>query len=398
MFDICSRRELMIKQKVLMVAYAQYYNDARIKAYVNALIRAGTSVDVVCLYDSYSKSYDYGKATVNITFVNNKYQGKSAIRYLIGYFSFFMRSLFIVTAKYFRARYPVIHVHNQPDILVFCALIPKLFGARIILDMHDIMIAAVLSKFRGIKQWILYYAVKIQTKISVSFCDMLICADHSQKDFLNEKGIAHSSTYVMMNVPDETLFQRRTNIPNNKELRVIYHGTISHRLGIDLAIQAVERVAEKIPIKFKIIGNGEQKEELVAYCKKKGILDSLIFFYDFIPVERLQNEIEKYDVGIVANRRTLTGERCMLPVKMMECLAIGLPVIVPRLPVIQYYFSEKMVSFFEPENIDDMAQRIIELSMEPSLGEQQVLNAREFFRKYNYKDQQREYLRIIQES
>lgn len=380
-----------------MIAYAQYYNDARIKSYVNALLKSGFSVDVVCLSDPYTTSANSNNSRLIITSLQNKYQGNSATLYLINYFSFFVRAFLIVTIKYFRARYPVVHVHNQPDLLVFCALIPKIFGSRIILDMHDIMIAAILTKFRGIKQRILYYAVKIQTQISVSFCNVLICADHSQKEFLNENGISHASTYVMMNVPDETLFHRRMSIPNNKELRVIYHGSISHRLGLDIAIQAVECAAKKIPIKFKIIGNGEQKEELVAYCTKKGILDSLIYFDDFIPIEQLQKEIEQYDVGIVANRHTLIGERCMLPVKMMEYLAIGLPVVVPRLEVIVRYFSNKMVSFYEPENIDEMVSRLIELATDSCLREKQVKNAAEFFQQYNCVNQRNEYLSIIQD-
>ena len=34
-------------------------------------------------------------------------------------------------------RYDLVHVHNMPDILVFAALVPKVFGAKVVLDLHD---------------------------------------------------------------------------------------------------------------------------------------------------------------------------------------------------------------------------------------------------------------------
>jgi glycosyltransferase involved in cell wall biosynthesis len=48
----------------------------------------------------------------------------------------------------------------------------------------------------------------------------------------------------------------------------------------------------------------------------------------------------------------------MLPVKLLDCVALGIPVVVPRLKAIEYYFSDRMVTFFEPENIDSLMDAI----------------------------------------
>ena len=45
----------------------------------------------------------------------------------------------------------MIHVHSVPDFLVFAALVPKLLGARIILDIHDILPEFYASKFGASK-------------------------------------------------------------------------------------------------------------------------------------------------------------------------------------------------------------------------------------------------------
>ncbi len=72
-----------------------------------------------------------------------------------------------------------------------------------------------------------------------------------------------------------------------------------------------------------------------------------------LPVESLLDILRDMDVGIVANRENAATE-LMLPVKLLEYVALNIPVIVPRLKAIEYYFTDEMVSYFEPENVDSL--------------------------------------------
>jgi hypothetical protein len=47
----------------------------------------------------------------------------------------------------------------------------------------------------------------------------------------------------------------------------------------------------------------------------------------------------------------------MLPVKLMEYVALGIPVVAPRLRTISRYFSDDMVAFYEPEDVASLAER-----------------------------------------
>ena len=61
---------------------------------------------------------------------------------------FLVRSSAALTGLHKRNRYDVIHIHNMPDFLVFAAWYPKLTGAKLILDIHDVVPELFANKFR----------------------------------------------------------------------------------------------------------------------------------------------------------------------------------------------------------------------------------------------------------
>jgi len=385
----------MKNKSILMLAYAQYYDDARIKGYVNILLENNIKVDIICLEDEFSKKDLKDNTSLNISFVQKKYQGNSVFLYIINYLSFFIRATIIVSYKYFYKHYSFIHVNNQPDFLVFCTILPKMFGAKIILDMHDIMIAAVVTKFNSANNSILYKLTKLQTKLSLKVCDYLFCADDSQKEFLLSNGIKKNNISVFLNLPDKSKFYERNSSPSNSHLRFVYHGTASYRLGLDLAIDAIEKVSKDINVTFTIIGAmGEQREALIEKCKSKGILNSIIIFKDPLPVEKLQGELENYDVGLIANRKSVLSDYCMLPVKLMEYTAVGIPSIAPRLKVIQRYFDNEMVMYFNPDDINDLTNAIRKMS-DKEQRDLIAFKSKKFLQNYPWDKQAIDYLKIV---
>ena len=51
----------------------------------------------------------------------------------------FLYSAAILAWRSLRGRYDLVYVHNMPDILVMSAMVPRLLGAKVILDQHDPM-------------------------------------------------------------------------------------------------------------------------------------------------------------------------------------------------------------------------------------------------------------------
>src|SRR6516225_4529704 len=120
---------------VCMLAYAHYMNDARIKNYVRILEDHGHSVDVIALRsDGEPRIEERPLGTVSR--IMSKYQGDSTLRYLLSYLMFFLKSAFLLARRSVKRRYDRVHVHNMPNALVYAAIVPRLQGARLMLDVH----------------------------------------------------------------------------------------------------------------------------------------------------------------------------------------------------------------------------------------------------------------------
>jgi glycosyltransferase involved in cell wall biosynthesis len=161
-----------------------------------------------------------------------------------------------------------------------------------------------------------------------------------------------------MNVADESIFRppkeacRRS--PGQDGLRLIYHGAIVERYGLDLAVRAIDQVRHDIPeIHLSLIGRGEHTSHLSHMVDELGLsqhvtLDKLHL------AEELPDIIRACDLGVVPYRNDVFTDG-LLPTKLMEYAALGLPAIAARTTAIQAYFSDTMTEFFKPGDVDDLA-------------------------------------------
>jgi glycosyltransferase involved in cell wall biosynthesis len=155
-------------------------------------------------------------------------------------------------------------------------------------------------------------------------------------------------------------------------------------LGIDLAIHAVSRLILEIPqIQFHILGESSNLEELENLSRKLGVEERVHFSKKSFPVEKLPDLLKTMDLGIIPNRRNIATE-LMLPVKLLEYIAIGIPVVSARHKAIKHYFSEDMVTYFEPEDVESMRGAILNIYRNKSQREQQVFNAKRFIDQYGW--------------
>ena len=384
-----------IAMKVCMIAYAQYGPDARIKSYVKTIQRAGGSVDLFVLREA-GKGDIEENGNVRLYYLVDKYQGSQSILYVLSYVLFFLKALCKVSYMTLRRRYHAVHVHNMPNFIIFAAAVAKVLGARLLLDVHDLMPVNYMVKFGVGDTHPLIRLLVCEQKLSARMASHVLCADHMQKRYLEDIcGIPADKIMVIMNLPDEEAFRKRVAPKRDGKFHLIYHGTIAKRLGIDVLLWAIAKIADEIPVSLSIYGNGDYLSEALRLSDSLGLNGKVFFSKSYFPAEQISEMVSGMDLGIVGNRRSLATERFMMPVKLLEYVYLGIPAVAPRLPIIQSYFDEETLAYYEPENVDDMARAIVELYRSPETRVLLAQKAAQFYKSHSWKVQGEQYMTLL---
>ena len=108
----------------------------------------------------------------------------------------------------------------MPDLLVLVAMIPKLFGARVILNIHDMMPEMYMSKFGLSEKHPLIRILAMQEQFSIWLADKAICVHHPHRDVLVRRGTPPGKMTVLPNVPDPLVFRsENSSAPDGERIQ-----------------------------------------------------------------------------------------------------------------------------------------------------------------------------------
>jgi glycosyltransferase involved in cell wall biosynthesis len=385
-----------------MVVFAPYpLGETRVQREAEALVSHGYEVDVICVHVP-------GEATVDehqgVRIYREEYrfpimigQEDTLVYTFLAYIRFFLSAAVRLTRLHRQRSYNTIQVHNLPDFLVFCTLLPKLGGVPIILDLHDLMPEFYAGRFGKDGHLLLRRLILWQEKWACRFADHVITVSEHWRQALIKRGVPASKCSVVMNVADEKIFSSegdRSRSRDDNQFRLIYHGAIVYRYGLDLAIRAVGQVRRDIPnIHLTILGWGEYVPALKQLTQELELGDHVAILQG-LAAEQLPEVIRAADVGIVPYRNDVFTDG-LLPTKLMEYGAMGLPCIAARTTAIQTYFGDTMVEFFEPGNVDDLARCIGGLYNSPERLKELAEGSKTFNQRYNWTKIGAEYADLV---
>jgi glycosyltransferase involved in cell wall biosynthesis len=384
------------KVKVCMVSYSKYESDNRILRVSRYLVDADNEVDVLNLSDLYRKKRQSEKIRV-YKVQDRKKDELTQFDYMFRIIKFFLLTMIKLSVLQFKRKYDFIHVHNLPDFLVFAAIIPKIFGAKVILDIHDLMPEFYCQKFNTAKNCIMYKFLYLIHMLSVKFSDHIIIANHLWRDDLIKNGIPEEKCTVILNTPDREIFNK-TNLDSYQskdgQFILVYHGTLSWIHGVDIAIQALALVKHQIPqIRLYIYGEGHATDELLNLVKSLD-LNNHVMIHKRIPIEKIPEKLSMADIGIVPKRSGIFSSKAF-STKILEYFATGIPVMASKTTIDAYYFDSSNILFFEPENPDDLAEKIIETYKNRNRLSTLIKNAFRFLEKHSWTEYERQYYKII---
>jgi glycosyltransferase involved in cell wall biosynthesis len=383
-------------KKVCMVAYTYYPWDARIPKEAEALVQQGMKVDCFCLREEGNARLDILNGVNIYCLPMSKYRGSSTIKYMLSYILFFLLAFFTVSKFYFKRRYDVIQFHTLPDFIIFTGLIPKVFGARLILDMHEITPEFYMLKFGVSESHLLIRILKMLEKICVRFADAVIVVDDPIKRLLLQRCKFKSEPTVIMNCPDERLFCSDClacfESPNSFSL--IYHGTLTSLYGLEFAIHAVAKLKDRIPhLKFHIFGDEAEASNLKKLVEELDVCGNVIFM-GRVPRDEIPRYLYQADIGVLP---TIRGKFTDLTFsnKLAEYVCMKKPVVATRLKSALEYFPEDAIAYFESRNVDELASRVFELYKDPQKRLLQAEEAFQHYQKIRWEVMRKRYIELI---
>ena len=195
-------------RNICMLAYSDYESDARIVRYAQTLIKGGDHVDVVVYGGETETLGEKNVDGVKVHKIQRRLQrsNKGPISHLLPLLKFFLLSGILLTKRHFRRPYDLIHVHNVPEWLVFAVWLPKLFGARVLLDIHDLVPELFSAKFKRRGVSFVEPALKAVEALSCRFADHVIISNHLWRDRIVARSISDSRCSVFFNNIDPDLF------------------------------------------------------------------------------------------------------------------------------------------------------------------------------------------------
>jgi glycosyltransferase involved in cell wall biosynthesis len=383
-------------RRICMVTYSHYLSDARVRRYAETLAERGDHVDVVALRSSPNGQIEERVSNVNLHFLQSRLSKneQSRMSFLMPVLRFLASSSIWIARQHSRHRYDLLHIHNVPDFLVFAAWYPKLTGARVILDIHDIVPEFYASKFKTGDGSKVVSVLKWIERRSARFADHVIISNH----LWYEKYVVRTGTQgrctVFINNVDSRIFRRQPRTRDDDRIIIIFPGGLQWHQGLDIALQAFKRVRQELPnAEFHIYGDGNMKPDLVALADELG-LDGSVRFFDPVRVSIIAGIMANADLGVVPKRADSFGNEAY-STKIMEFMSLGVPAVVSSTRIDRYYFDDSVVRFFDSGNSEALAEGMLEILRDPERRRQMVTNALAYAERNSWETRKGDYLQLI---
>ena len=383
----------------ICVVRCHYFRDSRVQREVAALVEAGHNVVVVCERDVHEPRLERRGALTIHRLPLRHVAGAGASRLFAEYAAFFVLAAGLVTLSHLRRRFDVVQVNSVPDALVFIATVPRLTGARVLLDLQEPLPEFFMTKFGVGTRNPLVRVVAAAEQSSIRFADVAITVTDAMRRRFLERGARPDRVNVVMDGADESVFDRERRsaeyMPRADRFVLISHGTIEPQYGLDTVIEAVALLAQEWPgLELQIYGDGSQRAELQLLARVKGVADRVRLSDGFVPLEELVSALASADVGVVAMRRdpfrdlTLAG-------KMFDFVAMGIPMVVAATRSVEETFGEGCFEPFRSGDAHDLARAIRRLHDEPERGRKYVARATDVVDGIAWRVQRRRYQALV---
>jgi len=234
-----------------------------------------------------------------------------------------------------------------------------------------------------------------RTRNEANRYDTLIAASKGVRDYYISIGIEKNKIHVINNGVNTELFKPLDKKECKKQIRVSgdfiigFIGSFRPYQGLEDMIRMMKFLIRENPgIKLLIIGDAGRKdgfqfhptiEELKRIAIEENVSKNVIFT-GRVKYKEIPFYINSFDVGLVFRNRLPEGEYS--PLKMMEYLSCGIPVISTNWRPFRFIEDEELGFLVDSTNHEEIANVISKAISDDDLLAEMGKNAREYATKF----------------
>jgi glycosyltransferase involved in cell wall biosynthesis len=384
-----------LSKRICMVTHSFYESDNRIIRYAESLASRGDDVHVICLRRSLEQPIAEEMNGVHVRRIQDRLGKRegSSWSFLLPLVRFtWASSRWLMSNGH--PRFDVVHVHNIPDFLVFAAWYAKLRGSRVILDIHDIIPEFFASKFGVSGSSYVVRSLLLMEKLSASMADRIILANHLWLDRYTSRAAPPDKCTAFINHVDERVFRPLPRRRTGSERVIVFPGGLQWHQGLDIAIRAIDLLRQRIAdVRFDIYGDGSMKPQLQALVAELG-LEEHVRFHEPVRLTDIAQIMADADLGVVPKRADSFGNEAY-STKIMEFMAVGVPVVVSSTRVDRHYFDDSVVRFFHSGDHVALADAMHDVLSDQAGREAMVNRAKDYVRRHAWSRHKPAYLELV---
>jgi glycosyltransferase involved in cell wall biosynthesis len=384
--------------RVLLIRQGSFPLDARVRREVECLRDAGHEVDVISL----RREGQPGRETwngVNAYRLPLRHRREGAAVYVLEHLAFMVMATLLAGFLHLRRRYDVVQANTIPDSVVFASIVPKLLGAKVVLDLHECVPEFFATKYDLPPRHPLVRLTALVEQAAIRYADRVVTCTEEMKDAFVSRGARGEKIDVILNSADESIFDPRAYPPSPRQpgrFTLICHGSVEERYGHDTLIEAVALLGDEIPgLRLEVYGEGSFLPAVEALAQQLDLGDRVWFAGDYVPIEQLLEAMSRSDAGVVAMKKDAFRDLTHCN-KMYDLIAMRRPAVISRTRSVQSYFDESCFEYFDAGDASDLARAIREVHTRPDLADRLVERAAEVNEPYRWPRQAEIYRRSVE--
>jgi glycosyltransferase involved in cell wall biosynthesis len=172
---------------------------------------------------------------------------------------------------------------------------------------------------------------------------------------------------LIRNGIDSLQFTREGPAAPGGPLTVLFHGSLARSQNVSLLLEYAQHLKQQgEDTVLRVCGDGPKADRLVSGIREHG-LEEVVEYYGHVDFEDIPAHLHQADVGFSPRVDGLVNETAF-PVKIYECLACGLPVVVtPKSEAGRYVEEHEVGVQHANEDVEGIHQSIVTLKEDREL-------------------------------